>query len=78
MHQSEKENQTKIQQNTQSTIKCKYRELDALKHFITANKSPGWECCIGNLCVFKEELTPILLKLFKDIEDEKTFLNLFF
>ena len=54
-------------------------ETDAVIKNIPKNKSPGPDGFKGEFYqTFREELMPILLKLFQTIAEERTFLNLFY
>ena len=76
---------------TYSSPKLNQEEIDNLNRLITrskresvilklpANKSPGLDSFTGEFYqAYKEELMPILLKLFQKIEEEGTLPKLFY
>jgi hypothetical protein len=74
-------NQPKLNQedinHLNSPITC--NEIEAIIKRLPIEKSPGPEGFMGKFCqIFEEELTPILLKLFWEIEREGTLPNSFY
>jgi hypothetical protein len=73
-------NQSKLNQedinHIYSHITCD--KIKAIIKSLSTNKSPGPDGFMAEFYqTFKEELTPIFLKLFQEIEREGTLLNLF-
>ena len=52
-------------------------EIEALIKKLPLNKSPAWDCFTKFYKIFKEELTPILHRLFQEIQGEERLPNSF-
>ena len=54
-------------------------EIETVIKNLPTNKSPGPDCFIGEFSqTFRDELTPILLKIFQNIAERGTFTNSFY
>ena len=65
--------------NQEEIENIKSTEIETMIKDLLINKSPGPDSLTGKFYqTFREELTPVLLKLFQKVADEGKFLNSFY